>query len=411
MLLLRLMVNPTAGAGPFSVTVPTALEPPATVEGLTDSPVNATGTMVNWVDIETEEKVAVILAMICLPTGPVVIVNVTLLAPAGTMTLAGTFATPVLLTTSTLTPPVGASPLSVTVPVDCDPPPTTEGFTVIVRSAGGLMVSVPLTCEPVIFATTVATSVLLTGDVEQEKLPELIPADIVTEVGPPHAASFEVRVTLTPPEGAGDPSETVPVEAEPPFTAAGLNTRDLSFAGSTVMVADFELLPSAALMTPEVVVLTGDVLTAKVAELAPLGTVTVGETVAAEDDQVRYTTTPPAPAFADRVTFPTEFVPPGTVLGERLKPVRVVAKAALVATITRITTVILTNNLITEAVNGCAIVYSTSVPFGASQAGGSYCINSTAWNSESQTGLLSFQSFQPLNTTASSSTGYSKPIV
>ena len=47
------------------------------------------------------------------------------------------------------------------------------------------------------------------------------------------------------------------------------------------MVADFELLPSAALMTPEVVVLTGDVLTAKVAELAPLGTVTVGETVAA----------------------------------------------------------------------------------------------------------------------------------
>lgn len=166
------------------------------------------------------------------------------------------------------------------------------------------MVSVPLTSEPVIFAETVATMLLFTGEVEQEKLPVVIPPEIVVDVGPIHAAAFEVRVTWIPPDGAGDPNVTVPVTFDPPLTLAGLNTRDFSFAGSTVMLAVFELLPSAAFMVAVVVALTGDVLTANVAELSPLGTVTDGGTVAAEEDHVRYTTIPPVPAFADSVTFP-----------------------------------------------------------------------------------------------------------
>jgi hypothetical protein len=62
-------------------------------------------------------------------TGAVLTVNVAVLAPAGMVTLAGTVAALVLLARATCAPPVGAGPLSVTVPVeDCSPPTTLVGF-------------------------------------------------------------------------------------------------------------------------------------------------------------------------------------------------------------------------------------------------------------------------------------------
>jgi len=58
-------------------------------------------------------------------------VNVRLVAPAGTVTLAGTVATVVsLLERETMAPAVGAGPLSVTLPVEGDPPLTLVGFSV-----------------------------------------------------------------------------------------------------------------------------------------------------------------------------------------------------------------------------------------------------------------------------------------
>ena len=62
-------------------------------------------------------------------TAVVFTVNVALLAPAAIVTLAGTPAAPLLLESSTCAPPVGAGPLSVTVPVDvCTPPVTLVGL-------------------------------------------------------------------------------------------------------------------------------------------------------------------------------------------------------------------------------------------------------------------------------------------
>jgi hypothetical protein len=79
-------------------------------------------------------------------TTEVLKVNVALVAPAGTVTLEGTLAAPLLLASTTCTPPVGAGPLSVTVPVDdCTPPITLVGFRVseeMVGSGGGVTVSV-----------------------------------------------------------------------------------------------------------------------------------------------------------------------------------------------------------------------------------------------------------------------------
>ena len=62
-------------------------------------------------------------------TALVLTVKVALVAPAATVTLDGTLAAAVLLLESvTCAPPVGAGPLSVTVPVEEFPPVTLVGF-------------------------------------------------------------------------------------------------------------------------------------------------------------------------------------------------------------------------------------------------------------------------------------------
>ena len=65
-------------------------------------------------------------------TAPVVTAKLAVLAPAGTVTPAGTAAAlGLLLERETTAPPLGAGPLRVTVPVeDCVPPTTLVGFSV-----------------------------------------------------------------------------------------------------------------------------------------------------------------------------------------------------------------------------------------------------------------------------------------
>ena len=77
-------------------------------------------------------------------TASVVTVKAALLAPAGMVTLTGTVATAVLLLDSeTRAPPVRAGPLSMTLPVEGDPPLTLVGFSVsMVRVGGGVTVRV-----------------------------------------------------------------------------------------------------------------------------------------------------------------------------------------------------------------------------------------------------------------------------
>jgi hypothetical protein len=71
-------------------------------------------------------------------TALVLTVNDALVAPAGTVTLEGTAATAVLLLESaTCAPPVGAGPLSVTVPVEGFPPVTVVGFSEIEERDAG----------------------------------------------------------------------------------------------------------------------------------------------------------------------------------------------------------------------------------------------------------------------------------
>jgi hypothetical protein len=67
----------------------------------------------------------------------VLTVKVALLAPAATVTLAGTVAAAVLsLERETAAPPLGACPLRVTVPVEGDPPVTLAGLSATEESVG-----------------------------------------------------------------------------------------------------------------------------------------------------------------------------------------------------------------------------------------------------------------------------------
>ena len=75
-------------------------------------------------------------------TALVVTVNVALVDPAATVTLAGVCAAALLLDNVTIDPPVGAAALSVTVPVELLPPVTLVGLSVTEETAGGFTVRV-----------------------------------------------------------------------------------------------------------------------------------------------------------------------------------------------------------------------------------------------------------------------------
>jgi hypothetical protein len=76
-------------------------------------------------------------------TARVVTVKAALVAPAGMVTLAGTVATTVLLLVRVTTaPPVRAGPLSMTLPVEEDPPLTLLGFNTSEVRVGGCAVTV-----------------------------------------------------------------------------------------------------------------------------------------------------------------------------------------------------------------------------------------------------------------------------
>src|SRR5437762_3469446 len=69
--------------------------------------------------------------------------NVAVVAPAATVTEAGTVAAVLLLASITTAPPAGAAALSVTVPVLFAPPVTVAGFSVIEASTGTIFTMKP----------------------------------------------------------------------------------------------------------------------------------------------------------------------------------------------------------------------------------------------------------------------------
>ena len=119
------------GAGPLKVIVPVEVSPPPIDVGLNKKPLGAGGCTVSVVVCETPPLDAVMVTPVEVATADgLVTVNVAVVLPAGTITFDGTPTMAGLALKVTLSPPAGAAPVSVTVPVTFDVFPTTEvGFT------------------------------------------------------------------------------------------------------------------------------------------------------------------------------------------------------------------------------------------------------------------------------------------
>jgi hypothetical protein len=170
-------------------------------------------------------------------TGPVVTVNEPLRAPAGIVTVDGTWATDVLpLVRDTAAPLGGAAPVSVTVPVDDVPTGTVVGFNVSDLNEATDTVRVVVRVVP--YAAVIVTEVEdATPVVVIVKVALLEPAAIATLGG---TCATDVlllcRVTTAPPAGAAPVRVTVPVELFPPTTEVGVRVREESVGALMVTV-------------------------------------------------------------------------------------------------------------------------------------------------------------------------------
>src|SRR5207249_2818820 len=114
LLLERATTAPPLGAGPLSVTRPDERRAGVARGGLRASEESVGGVTVSE-DGRVTPKDPEMWARVKAPTGLVLTVKVAVMPPVGTVTLAGTVATLVLLLErATTAPPLGAGPLSVT---------------------------------------------------------------------------------------------------------------------------------------------------------------------------------------------------------------------------------------------------------------------------------------------------------
>ena len=90
------------------------------------------------------------MAFVVVTTTAVLTLKVACVAPAGTVTLEGTEAAPLLLVSATCAPPAGAGPFNLTVPVELPsgPPTTLTGLTASDETAGGSTVSEAVRVAP-----------------------------------------------------------------------------------------------------------------------------------------------------------------------------------------------------------------------------------------------------------------------
>ena len=230
--------------------------PPTTEDGLKDRETSATGGgstggfTVRGEDWVTPPYTAEIVTAVELDTETVVTGNVALALLPGTVMVAGTVADEgLLLDSDTTAPPLGAGPLSVTVPVEPLPPTTEDGLKDRETSAtgggstGGFTVrgedwvTPPYTAE-IVTAVELDTETVVTGNVALALLPgTVMVAGTVADEG-----LLLDSDTTAPPLGAGPLSVTVPVEPLPPTTEDELKDRETSIGKMSKPIA-FEVPP------------------------------------------------------------------------------------------------------------------------------------------------------------------------
>ena len=124
-----------------------------------------------------------IVTLVVVDTADVETVNVAEVDPAATVTEAGTVAKSELEVSTTTMPPLGAGPLSVTVPVDGAPPWTDPGVSVMALTVGAWTVKGELTVTTPSAALMFAVVFVVTADVAIVNVAVEAPVGTVTVAG------------------------------------------------------------------------------------------------------------------------------------------------------------------------------------------------------------------------------------
>jgi hypothetical protein len=148
LLLERETSDPPTGAVPVRVTVPVTVVPPMTSIGA-DTAESAVAWTCRTAVAVRPDRLAVMVAFFVVMVPRVVAWNVRDDVPCKTVTVDGTVTAVVSeLERFTTTPPAGANPSSVTVPVEGVPAGTEVGLTATVQRPAGLTVVVPESVVP-----------------------------------------------------------------------------------------------------------------------------------------------------------------------------------------------------------------------------------------------------------------------
>lgn len=162
----------------------------------------------------------------------------------------------------------------------------------------------------------------------------LVPPAAIVTLGGTCAADVLLlcKVTSAPPAGAAPVSVTVPVELFPPTTEVGLLVSEDKDTGAVTVSVALWLAPRVPVITDDVLLATALVVTAKVVDVLPAGTVTeVGTCAAVVLLLCSVTTAPPPGAAPFSVTVPVELFPPTTEVGFSERADRVAALTVSVA--------------------------------------------------------------------------------
>ena len=164
---------------------------------------------------------------------PAVAVKVAVVAPAATVTEAGTVNNALLLDSGTATPPDGAAPDKVTVQVELPALPRLDWLHPSeLSTTGAVRDKVAVLLLLLYVAVTVADPLLLIVPAVAVKVAVVAPAATATEAGTVSRPLLLDRVIVAPPDGAAEDRVTVHVELLPVASAVGLHPIELTTMGA-----------------------------------------------------------------------------------------------------------------------------------------------------------------------------------